>query len=85
MRYVGIDIAAETHVVAAVDDQRAVVLKPTSFTEDATGYQKLLELLGSPPRKAAYFGHRARGARLRKILSKTPRPSRTPKAVVKAT
>jgi transposase len=48
MRYVGIDIAAETHVVAAVDHQRAVVIKSTPFTEDAAGYQKLLQLLGAP-------------------------------------
>jgi transposase len=48
MRFVGIDIAAETHVVAAVSDTRQVVLKPTSFTEDAVGYQKLRELLGAP-------------------------------------
>jgi transposase len=43
MRFVGIDVAAERHVVAAVDDTNAVVLKPTSFTE---GYQKLRGLLG---------------------------------------
>jgi transposase len=48
MRYAGIDIASETHVVAIVDDDSAVELKPTSFTEDAAGYQKVLALLGAP-------------------------------------
>src|SRR4026207_1514040 len=35
MRYVGIDMAAEMHVVAVLDDDRNVLLKPTSFGEDA--------------------------------------------------
>jgi transposase len=48
MRFVGIDVAAERHMVAAVDDTNAVWLKPTPFTEDAEGYQKLLGLLGDP-------------------------------------
>jgi transposase len=46
MRFVGIDVGAERHVVAAVDAAQAVVLKPTGFTEDAAGYQQLLMLLG---------------------------------------
>jgi transposase len=45
MRFVGIDIGAERHVVASVDAAQAVVLKPTGFTEDAAGYQHLLTLL----------------------------------------
>jgi transposase len=48
MRFVGIDIAAEEHVVAVVDGDGAVVLRPTKFTEDAEGYRKVLELLGPP-------------------------------------
>lgn len=47
MRFAGIDIASESHVVAVVDVEGKVVLKATSFAEDATGYGKLLELLGS--------------------------------------
>ena len=43
MRFVGIDVAAEQHVVAAVDATNAILLKPTPFTEDAEGYQKLFE------------------------------------------
>lgn len=46
MRFVGIDIASETHVVAVVDEQSEVVVKPTPFTEDAAGYEKLFGLLG---------------------------------------
>ena len=46
MRFVGIDVAAERHVVAAVDETEAVQLKPTVFTEDAEGYQQLVTLLG---------------------------------------
>lgn len=46
MRFVGIDVGAERHVVASVDAAQAVVLKPTDFTEDAEGYQHLLTLLG---------------------------------------
>lgn len=48
MRFVGVDIAAERHTVAAVDETGAVVLKPTVVTEDAAGYAKLLEMLGAP-------------------------------------
>jgi transposase len=45
MRFVGIDVAAEQHVVAAVDETKAIRLKPTPFTEDAEGYAKLRGLL----------------------------------------
>jgi transposase len=46
MRFIGIDVAAERHVVAGVDESDQVVLKPTPFAEDADGYDKLLGLLG---------------------------------------
>lgn len=46
MRFVGIDIAAETHCVAVVDEGSEVVVKPTPFKEDAGGYQKLAAVLG---------------------------------------
>ena len=45
MRYAGIDIAAETHVVAIVDSEGQVVQKAWKVTEDAVGYAKLMELL----------------------------------------
>ena len=48
MRFVGIDIASEKHVVAAVNEAGEALLKPTSFGEDAAGYAKLFELLGAP-------------------------------------
>jgi transposase len=46
LRFVGIDIAAERHMVAVVDESGAVLLRATPVTEDAPGYEKLLELLG---------------------------------------
>ena len=46
MRFAGIDIASEKHVVAIVNADGAVELKATVFTEDAAGYQKVLALLG---------------------------------------
>ena len=48
MRFVGIDIGAEVHVVAAVDEADRVLIKPAKITEDAAGYGRLLELLGEP-------------------------------------
>jgi transposase len=52
MRFVGIDVAAERHVVAVVDESDRVLLKATPFTEDAEGYAKLfgvLGVVGAPP------------------------------------
>lgn len=46
MRFAGIDVASEHHVVAAVDETSGVLVKPTRFTEDAEGYAKLFALLG---------------------------------------
>jgi len=48
MRFVGIDVAAQRHVVATVDEAETVRLRPTAFTEDAEGYQNLRSLLGPP-------------------------------------
>jgi transposase len=48
MRFAGIDIASEKHVVAIVDEKSEVMVKATAFTEDAAGYGELLELLGAP-------------------------------------
>lgn len=48
MRFAGIDIAAETHLVAVVDEVSGTVTKPTSFGEDAAGYDKMFNLLGAP-------------------------------------
>lgn len=46
MKYVGIDIASQTHVVAVVDETRKILVRPTPFGEDATGREKLFEILG---------------------------------------
>lgn len=48
MRFVGIDIASQQHVVAIVDEGGEVVTRPTSFGEDAAGYRELLQLAGEP-------------------------------------
>ena len=48
MRFIGIDIATETHVVAVVDETGEVLTKATRFGEDAAGYAKLFALLGEP-------------------------------------
>jgi transposase len=48
MRVIGVDIGAETHVVAIVEETGRTLLKPTSITEDAPGYARLLDLLGEP-------------------------------------
>lgn len=48
MRYAGIDIASETHVIAVVGAEGEVEVKATPFGEDATGYQTVLGLLGTP-------------------------------------
>lgn len=48
MKFAGIDIASESHVVGVVDEASAVLVKATTFAEDSLGYTKLAELLGTP-------------------------------------
>jgi transposase len=48
MRYIGIDIGKEKHVVAIVGEDGGVLVKATSFTENLDGYQALFELIGKP-------------------------------------
>jgi transposase len=48
MRYAGIDIASETHVIAVVGANGEVESKATPFAEDAIGYQTALRVLGPP-------------------------------------
>ncbi len=48
MQFVGIDLGSERHVVAIVNEQGEVIVKPTAFSEDASGYQALRVLLGTP-------------------------------------
>jgi transposase len=47
VRYAGIDIGSEKHVLAIVDREENVLLKPRTFLEDDIGYSKMLEALGS--------------------------------------
>ncbi len=47
MRFAGIDVAAERHVAAVVDESGKVLCKPSSFGEDAAGYAQLFQLLGA--------------------------------------
>lgn len=47
MRYVGVDIGSEAHVVAIVDASVVVLQAPTRCTEDAPGYERLRQLLGA--------------------------------------
>ena len=49
MRFFGIDVGSQSHVVAMVDEDLHILLKPTSFGEDAAGYDKLRKLLGEAP------------------------------------
>lgn len=46
MRYVGIDIGSEQHVVAIVDGDCTVLRSATKCAEDAAGYARMRELLG---------------------------------------
>lgn len=48
MRYVGIDIGAERHVVAIVGEDGAVLTAATPFQEDAEGYRQLRAVMGDP-------------------------------------
>lgn len=48
MNIAGIDIGSEKHVVAIVNGESAVLVKPTTFTEDQEGYEKLKAALGTP-------------------------------------
>lgn len=60
MRYVGIDIASQDHVVSVVDDAGNVLEKSTTFSEDRQGYEKLFAILG-PPEGVELVGMEATG------------------------
>jgi transposase len=47
-RFAGIDVGAEAHMIAVVDESGAVLSKSTAFGEDAAGYRRVRELLGEP-------------------------------------
>jgi transposase len=46
MRFVGIDIGADRHMLASVDEHGTILQRPTGVGEDAEGYAQLLTLLG---------------------------------------
>ena len=48
MRFAGIDIGAERHAVAVVDEAGNILHKPESVGEEAAGYRRLRALLGDP-------------------------------------
>jgi transposase len=48
MRYIGIDISSEFHVVAIVGSEDEVLLKPTKVEESGAGHARLVELIGDP-------------------------------------
>lgn len=48
MRFVGIDVGAEQHVVAIVDETEAVLQRPVGCAEDAAGHARIRQLLGEP-------------------------------------
>ncbi len=48
MRFAGIDVGAERHMVAVVGEQGEVLCRSSPFGEDASGYTHLFELLGPP-------------------------------------
>src|SRR5688500_17258011 len=48
MRFAGIDVGAQTHVVAVLDADGAMLVRPTTVSEDKQGHDKLLSLLGPP-------------------------------------
>jgi len=48
MRFAGVDVASQTHVVAVITAASEILVKPTSFAEDAAGYERLFSLLDPP-------------------------------------
>lgn len=48
MRTAGIDIGSEHHVLAILDEDGKTVVRATSLSEDAVGYERLFALLGEP-------------------------------------
>jgi transposase len=59
MRYIGIDIASETHWAAVVDEDGSVLVKAFPFREDADGYARLFAAL--PPPDSALVTFEATG------------------------
>src|SRR5215467_856376 len=45
MRFAGIDIGSELHMVAVLDEQGELLCRSSRFAEDAAGYERLFEVL----------------------------------------
>ena len=56
MIYVGIDIAKLNHFASFVDSDGVILVKPFDFTNDHSGFQKLLKHLSSFPKKDLLIG-----------------------------
>lgn len=56
MIYVGIDIAKLTHYAAIMNSEGEVLVEPFSFTNDHSGFHKLLKHLDSLPIKDTFIG-----------------------------
>ena len=56
MIYVGIDIAKQTHYASIMNSDGEVLVAPFSFTNDHSGFQKLLCHLDSLPQKQTLIG-----------------------------
>jgi hypothetical protein len=48
MRFAGIDVGADRHMVAIVGQEGEVLYRSSPLGEDASGYAHLFELLGPP-------------------------------------
>jgi transposase len=48
MRFAGIDVGGERHMVAMVGEEGEVLCRSSPFGEDSSGYAHLFELLGPP-------------------------------------
>jgi transposase len=48
MRFAGIDVGAERHMVAVVDEESHILCRSSPFGEDSSGYAHLFGLLGPP-------------------------------------
>jgi transposase len=55
MRFAGIDVGAERHMVAMVGEDGEVLCRSSPFGEDASGYAHLFELLGPPVEATGHY------------------------------
>ena len=53
MYIVGIDIAKRKHEAAVIDGDGAVIIKPFSFTNNCSGYNRLLAMMPTPMSSSA--------------------------------